>query len=226
MKEAAAKAMEDKAEAAAELKDKDAQIEMKTVQVDNLSNSSRQAHDLLSSQAVVMGKQDLLIKGQTTLMIQQGKLITTQTNDMNNLTTTLAMPANPIDLEGLSVMKADDKLVAIRRVGRGMVARKKQLAAMGWKPVGHVGTLPNSRYLWKRLLAVLTSSGKVRTIMDHDQQSGRNTRCYKLAGSINLKQIVKQMCLTNPQECQWVEGMLDGRCGQNSIDQYMVPTLM
>lgn len=210
-------------ERADELKDKDFELQLRNEQVEHLAKDSEGAHALLSSQTLVMGNQGLLIDGQRHLMQAQGKVIDTQDTNMTNLTTTIAMPVKPIDREGLGVMKLGDKLVAIRRVGRGMVARRKQLSGMGWKPVGHVGTLPNCRYLWKKLLAVLTGSGKVRTIMDHDQQTGKNTRCYKVASGINLKSLVKDMCLTNPQECQWVEGMLDGKCDQNAIEQYMVP---
>ena len=184
----------------------------------------KQEQALGEARSNLVDQQDGVIKGCMKVMDKQGEVIHSEKKKMADLQKDIAMPVKSYEIEALTVMKLADKLVAIRRFGRGLVARRKQLASMGFKPVGHVPALPNSRYLWKKLVEVLTKSGQVCSVMHHDIEARRNTRCYRFGRSLNLKNIVKDMCLVEEsKECEWVEGMLDGKCDQHQIEEYMVP---
>lgn len=131
----------------------------------------------------------------------------------------VAMPHEEEQRENLILMKKGYLLSPIRRMKKYVGTRKRQLQAMGFQPIKHLTEVPNTRYLWKSLLATLRKHGLVLFSMDVDKKTKKNIQCYRLSEILDPSKVIQDMNLMQ-QQGDWIREVLSAQ--QNS-DKMAVP---
>lgn len=143
----------------------------------------------------------------------------------------IAMPKNKGEQESLILMVKDvhgEKLVtAVRRMGKSASRRKLELERMNFDQITHHRSVPNSRYLWKRMSNWLRKKKEMSYQKYHDVKSNVNISCYKMNEKIDVDSFIQSMEITENEE-EWVRDVMRAvgirsrdRKRQTRIHRYM-----